>query len=158
MKPMSKTAKQKEFLRLTVTSLKSLEEIFEDLKISPQAFVTWLGERDFRGKLHGMRRYLGRARELQLETSSLRAAGILSRLTSVPREQESKPITRAACIDVIRLARDSRVRRHNLRPDEVARQRRVAHPDISDEEATRLMLELETSQAKKGDALAPSDV
>lgn len=153
MVQLPKITKQQQFFRRCVTGTETLEEILKDLDISPYMFVRWLGERDFKSRMHGMRRYLQRARDLQLEASSVRAAEMLSRIAV---GTEMKPVARAACIDVIRLARDSRVRRRNAKPDEVLRHRKLAHPDISDEEATRLMLELETSHVNAADRSAPS--
>lgn len=141
---------QREFLHRAATTTQTLDDLMEDLGILPQTLVRWMGERDFRSKLHGMRRYLARARDLQLEAASFHAARLLSTLTTVPHEDRANSTTRSACVDVIRLARDSRARRRANEADEVNRQRRLAHPDISDEEATRLMLEMEAESKPKG--------
>lgn len=134
---------QKAFLSQCVTTTQTLEDLLDDLGIRPQTLVTWMAEREFKSKLHGMRRYLQRARELQLEAASLRAAGLLASLTAPPNGARANPVSRAACVDVIRLARDSRVRRRAQHPDEVNRQRRLAHPDLSDEEVDRLLREFD---------------
>lgn len=148
MTTKKKKATQKAFLTRCATTTQSLEDLLEDLGILPQTLVTWMDEREFRSKLHGMRRYLRRARDLQLEAASLRAATLLASLTTVGHDERSNSTTRAACVDVIRLARDSRARRRVHDPDEVNRYRRVAHPDLTDDEVDRLMHELDTAPPK----------
>lgn len=142
-------ALQKEFLRRCVSSAEPLEELFDDLSIPYETFVSWMDEREFRSRLHGMRRFLRKARDLQLNLSSYRAAGTLARLTAVEKGTPAPAHARAACVDVIRLARDSRARRRAQEPNEVLRQRLISHPDLTDEEASRLTAELAASTAPR---------
>lgn len=142
----SKPKRQKEFLARCATSVQPIEDILDDLEILPHTLVNWMDERDFKFKLHGMRRFLRRARDLQLDASAMRAATLLSRVADGDDLPTMTPIRRAACVDVIRLARDSRARRRSQDADVINRERRLAHPDLSDEDATRLTLELTRSQ------------
>ncbi len=137
---------QKQFLHLVANSTQPIEDIIDTVDILPETLLNWMDERDFKSKLHGMRRFLRKARDLQLEASSLRAARILADLTTPSKKDVNKPNVRAACVDVIRLARDSRARRRSQDADETLRQRRLSHPDLSDTEATALLNELNASQ------------
>lgn len=148
MTTKQKLSLQKQFLDQLAKNVQPLEELMDDLKISPETFLTWTDERVFKSKLHGLRRYLRRARDLQLEVSSFRAAHMLANLTTVGKSESSNTVTRAACVDVIRLARDSRVRRRTQDGEEIGRDRLLSHPDLSDEEALRLTAELNASVAK----------
>lgn len=143
---MAKSKKQKEFLSRCATSVQPVEDILDDLVILPQTLVNWMDERDFKFKLHGMRRFLRRARDLQLEAASMRAATLLSRVAGGDELSKMTPARRAACVDVIRLARDSRARRRAQDADVVNRERRLAHPDLSDAEAAQLAQELSGSK------------
>jgi hypothetical protein len=148
MTTRQKKALQKSFLNRSATSTAPLEKILEELKITPQTFVTWMNEREFQSKLHGMKRFVTKTRELQIQTISMRAASLLSTVPAEKKEEFEKvtDVQRAACMDVIRMARDSRARRRNQKAKEIHRDRRIAHPDLSDAEAERLVIELSESQ------------
>jgi alkanesulfonate monooxygenase SsuD/methylene tetrahydromethanopterin reductase-like flavin-dependent oxidoreductase (luciferase family) len=139
-------AAQKEFLHRCVTTGQPLEELIEDLNILPQTLLKWMEERDFKSRVHGMRRYLRKARELQIQASALRAASLITRIADGDNVASYSSERRAACIDVIRLARDSRARRRAQDADVLNKDRRLAHPDLSEEEADRLAQELSDSE------------
>jgi hypothetical protein len=80
-----------------------------ELNIIPEMLARWLTKRDFRVKLHATRRYLRRSRELQLQLGAMRAAQVLA--GSLQSEDADLRALRAACVDLIKLARDSRARR-----------------------------------------------
>lgn len=147
MSPKERRALQKQFLERLAKNIQPLEELMDDLDILPETFISWTDERDFKSKLHGLRRYLRKARDLQLEVSSFRAAYILANLTTVEKSKSANPVTRSACVDVIRLARDSRVRRRTQEAETLGRERLLSHPDLSEEEALRLTAELSASVA-----------
>lgn len=152
MTTKQKKAVQKEFLQRCATTAQTLEDLIDDLEIEPQTFLNWADERDFKSKMHGMRRYLKKARELQLQASALRAATLMARVADGEIIANYTIDCRAACIDVIRLARDSRARRRAQDADVINRERRLAHPDLSDEEAERLAQELSEPKTSSDEA------
>ena len=146
MTTREKKAAQKQFLDQCVTTTQPLEDLIDTLEIKPQTLLNWMDERDFKSRIHGMRRYLRKARELQIQASALRAASLMTRIADGEQVGHYTPERRAACVDVIRLSRDSRARRRAQDADVINRERRLAHPDLTDEEADRLAQELSESQ------------
>lgn len=133
---------QNEFFRRCIESMQPLDDVFQDLKIPHETFVSWMAEREFQSRLGGMRRFLRQAREVQLELSAYRAASVLDRNTAPPKEATGTPATRSALVDVIRLARDARARRRSHQPDAVGKAMLHPHPDLSNDEAAKLISEL----------------
>ena len=135
---------QTDFLHQCVQGNQTLEEVMDDFHIPPQTLAGWLMDREFRIRLHGMRRFLRKARDIQLELGARRAAEMLTRCATDTSLKKIEPIQRSACVDLIRLARDSRARETAMHPhpDDMSKHRALHHPDVSDDEAQRLMDEL----------------
>ena len=136
---------QNTFFKTCIQSVQPLEDIFDDLKIPYETFVSWMDEREFKSRMHGMRRFLKKARDFQLDLTSYRASGMLTRAANETLKEKTQTISRSACVDVIRLARDSRARRRSQEAEEIGRNRLLTHPDISDQEASRLTAELDAN-------------
>ena len=143
---------QDEFFHNCVNSTQTLDEILEDLGVPPETLSGWLTEKDFRVRLHGMRRYLRRARDIQLEIGALHAAGMLMRSATDTATTPITSVARSACVDLVRLARDSRARvsANNPTPDEMTKRRSLYHPDVPEEEARELIEELARRDAAEG--------
>ena len=135
---------QDEFLKQCRASSQTLDEILDDMNVPPETLAGWLMEDAFRRRLHEMRQELRRKRELQVQIGAARAAAELTR-TVDGTDPRASAVRRAACVDLIRLARDSRARRRmaNLPPDEYAREyRALYHSAIAPDEAQELMEQL----------------
>ena len=156
--------RQEAFFKQCLDSNQSLDEILEDLEIPPETLAGWLMTRAFRVRMQGMRRYLRRARELQVQIGALRASAMLLRAATDTLVTPPQAISRAACVDLIRLARDSRARRaaNDPHPDDVLKARTpIYHPDVDEAEARALIEELArdehqpTGAARRGELPEP---
>ena len=134
---------QKQFIAQCLESSQTLDEIMDDLNLPSQTLAGWLTQKDFRVRLHGLRRHLRRTRELQVEIGAMRAAAALTRASS-GTDENLKPVVRAACVDLIRLSRDSRARSRAVDPsaDDLTKRRALYHPNVPADEAQSLMDEL----------------
>jgi hypothetical protein len=140
---------QGEFLHKCCLSLQTLEEVMDDFDITPETLACWLGDREFRIRLHSTRRYLRQTRDVQLEMGARHAADVLSRCVTDTAIKETKPLQRLASVDLVRLARDSRARAaatHSSADDET-KNAAIYHPGVPADEARDLMRELTRNDA-----------
>ena len=153
-----RAALQDTFLAQCRASTQTLDEILEEMDLPPETLAGWLTDDAFRRRLHAMRQELRRKRELQVQIGAARAAAELTR-TVDGTDPRASAVRRAACVDLIRLARDSKARRRatDLPPDEYAREyRALYHSAIAPDEALELMAQLERgAPALPGDAAQP---
>lgn len=149
---------QDAFFDACVNSTQTLEEIIEDLGIPHQTLAGWLIEPNFRVRLHGLRRYLRRARDLQIEMGALHASAMLLRTATDTAITKTESVTRSACVDLIRLARDShaRARVQNSTAEDETKRRALYHPDVPADEARELIEELARRDANEKAAPSPS--
>lgn len=145
---------QDTFLNQCRASTQTLDEILEEMEVPPETLAGWLMDDAFRQRLHAMRQELRRKRELQVQIGAARAAAELTR-TVDGTDPRASAVRRAACVDLIRLARDSRARRRatDMPPDEYAREyRALYHSAISPDEAQELMEQLARNAAAANEA------
>lgn len=145
---------QTDFLHACVSGNQTLEDVMDDFHIIPETLAGWLMDREFLIRLQGMRRFLRKARDLQLELGARRAAEVLTRCATDTAVREVKPLQRTACVDLIRLARDSRARARaaDPHPDELTKHRALYHPEVPEEEAQELLKELAKNNAASSPA------
>ena len=137
--------RQKDFIARCIDSSQTLDEILSDLELPADTLAGWLMDRDFRIRLHRLRKYLKKARELQVDLGAVHAASCLSRVATDTRPADAKPVQRAACVDLIRLSRDCDARRkmQTLSADDLTKRHDLYHPAIAADEAQALMDELD---------------
>lgn len=135
---------QEQLFQSCLNGNQTLEEVMDDLHIPPETLAGWLTDRDFRVRLNAMRRFLRKARDIQLELGARRAAEMLSRCATDTALTKVESVQRSACVDLIRLARDSRARASamNPHPDDVTKRAALWHPEMAEEEARQLMADL----------------
>lgn len=135
---------QADFLDQCVRGSQTLEEVMDDYHIIPETLAGWLMDREFRIRLHGMRRFLRKTRDFQLEMGARHAADVLTRCATDTSIKKVEPLQRTACVDLIRLARDSRARATAMHPnpDDVSKRNDLYHPAVPEDEARELMAEL----------------
>jgi hypothetical protein len=139
-------ATQTQFLDRCLQGDAPLHDVLRDLNIPHATLAGWFTQRWFRKRVHALARYLVRTRELQLQIGSWRAAQLLSGAIVAP-PQETTSAHRTACVELIKLARDSRARRFAERRRTRADRATLAHPDVGERESLDLAGEIEAPGA-----------
>src|SRR5687768_10052628 len=99
-KPTRKIRKlQDAFFHNCINSTQTIDEVLDDLGLPPETLAGWLMQPAFRVRLHGTRRYLRRARDIQLEIGALHASAVLLRTATDTAIKKTEPLARSACVD-----------------------------------------------------------
>ena len=146
-KPRPSTrAKMEAYLREMSKGERPSRAVADEQGVDVLALARWLDQPWFSDRIAEIRRHLRHRREVDLELGASRAAALLH--AAVTAEAPVEPAARAACVELIRLARDSgwRVKLKKARaaaaePEPAA----LAHEDVSEAEAERLMAAMEAS-------------
>lgn len=141
--------RQEAYLRELSKADKPSATVADEQGVDVLALARWLDQPWFSDRIAEIRRHLRHRREVDLELGASRAAALLH--AAVTAEAPVEPSARAACVELIRLARDSgwRVKLKKARaaaaePEPAA----LAHEDVSEAEAERLMAAMEASQVR----------
>ncbi len=151
-KPRPSTrARMEAYLRELSKAERPARAVADGQGVDVLALARWLDQPWFAARVAELRRHLRHRREIDLELGASRAAALLH--AAVTAEEPVEPAARAACVEVIRLARDTgwRAKLKKARSaaaaavEAVEAAVEVAHGDVPAAEAEALMAALEAS-------------
>ena len=146
-KPRPSTrARMEAYLRELSKAERPARAVADGQGVDVLALARWLDQPWFAARVAELRRHLRHRREIDLELGASRAAALLH--AAVTAEEPVEPAARAACVEVIRLARDTGWRAKSKKARSAAAVEvpaEVAHGDVPPAEAEALMAALEAS-------------